>query len=394
MKLKRLFILSAILCCAFMGAKAEEQDSTVYEFNPHWYLQAAFGYQYTIGEVDAATLSSPNAQLGFGYNFTPVWGLRFNINAWQSRDGYLPNKAHLGDDLYTAYIAANGGKELLDWKWYYVAPALDVTMDLTNLFGGYKPNRICNVGLFVGVGANIFFKNDEAIAANDVLNTAFGAKADGNARLPLLWDGCKASVLGQAGVTVDFRVTEHFNLGLELQGDMLADKYNSKDAQNPDWYVNALVTARYNFGALYKEKKVKKDKCEPEIIEKEIEKIIEKVVEKTDTVLGKLPLNVEIFFPIASDEVSISEYRKVMQIVSYMKANPESKCVITGYADKSTGSAEVNMRISEKRANIVKDELINKYGIAADRIITKAVGDTEQPHDNPILNRVAICIVE
>ena len=141
MKLKRLFIMSAILCFAFMGAKAEEQDSTVYDYNPHWYIQAAFGYQYTIGEVDAATLSSPNAQLGFGYNFTPVWGLRFNINAWQSRDGYIPS-ANRSEAAKAAYLVANGNNNLLDWKLYYVAPALDVTMDLTNLIGGYKPKRI------------------------------------------------------------------------------------------------------------------------------------------------------------------------------------------------------------------------------------------------------------
>ena len=401
MKLKRLFILSAVLCFAFMGAKAEEvqstastaQDSTIYEFNPHWYIQAAFGYQYTIGEADAATLSSPNAQLGFGYNFTPVWGLRFNINAWQSRDGYLPS-ANLSEAAKAAYLAANGNKELLDWKWYYVAPALDVTMDLTNLIGGYKPKRICNVGIFLGIGANIFFKNDEAAAANQVLTNAFGPSADGNERLIYLWEGCKASVLGQAGATVDFRVTEHFRLGLELQGNILADKYNSKQAFNPDWYINALVTARYNFGALYNEKKVKKEKCEPEIVEKIVEKPVEKIIEKTDTVFVKDPLKVEIFFAISSDRVSTSEYLKIKQIVNYLKSHPEAKCMITGYADKATGSATVNQRISEKRAAVVKDELIKKHGIAADRIITKAMGDTEQPYDNAILNRVAICVVE
>ena len=50
--------------------------------------------------------------------------------------------------------------------------------------------------------------------------------------------------------------------------------------------------------------------------------------------------------------------------------------------------------IDAVRENIVKNELIKKHGIAADRIITKAMGDTEQPYDDAILNRVAICVVE
>lgn len=391
MKLKRLFLMSAILCFAFLGAKAEEQDSTIYEFNPHWYIQGAFGYQYTIGETDAATLSSPNAQIAFGYNFTPVWGLRFNVNAWQSRDGYRPTD-QLSDVQREAFYAVTGDKNL-EWKWYYVAPALDVTMDLTNLIGGYKYNRVCNVGIFAGIGANIFFKNDEAIAANQALIDAFGPATDGNERLKLLWDGCKASVLGQAGIYADFRITDHFRMGLELQGDMLGDKYNSKEAKNPDWYINALVTAKYNFGATYKEKKAKKPApCEPEIIEKIVRDTVTVTENKVDTV--KQPLKVEIFFPIASDHVAVTEYQKIMEVVDYMKSHPDSKCDITGYADKATGNPTINQRYSEMRAKVVKNELINKYGISADRITSHAMGDTEQPHDDPLLNRVAICVVE
>ncbi len=398
MKLKRLFILSAVLCFAFMGAKAEEvqstastaQDSTIYEFNPHWYLQAAFGYQYTIGEADAATLSSPNAQLGFGYNFTPVWGLRFNINAWQSRDGYLPS-ANLSEAAKAAYLAANGNKELLDWKWYYVAPALDVTMDLTNLIGGYKPKRICNVGIFLGIGANIFFKNDEAVAANQVLTNAFGPSADGNERLIYLWEGCKASVLGQAGATVDFRVTEHFRLGLELQGNILADKYNSKQAFNPDWYINALVTARYNFGALYNEKKVKKEKCEPEIVEK----IVEVPAKTTDSQFMKKATSIrrEVFFTIGKNVINAEGYKKLDEVAAYMKECPEATVTVTGYADRGTGSAKINDRIAARRADIVETELI-KRGVARDRIIKSSKGSRVQPFNDNDMNRVTICIAE
>lgn len=390
--------MSALFCVALMGAHAEEQDSIVYEFNPHWYIQGAFGYQYTIGESDAATLSSPNAQLGFGYNFTPVWGLRFNVNAWQSRDGYIPGDL-LSDELRAKFYQATNN-ENLEWKWYYVAPALDVTMDLTNLIGGWKHDRVCNVGLFAGIGANIFFKNDQAVAANQTLVDVFGPSTSGNERLELLWGqegGCKASVLGQAGVFVDFRITDHFRMGLELQGDMLADKYNSKKAENPDWYLNALVTARYNFGATYKEKRVKKPQdcgpCEPSIVEKTVHDTV--YINNVDTIDNSEPLKVEIFFQISSDYVNPTEYTKVMQVVDFMRAHPESKVSITGYADRGTGNPTINQRISEKRANVVKNELINKYGIAADRIEAKAMGDSEQPHgDDPILNRVSICIVK
>lgn len=77
-----------------------------------------------------------------------------------------------------------------------------------------------------------------------------------------------------------------------------------------------------------------------------------------------------------------------------MKEHPESKCLVTGYADKGTGNAAVNKRISEKRANAVKAEIVKNYGIAEDRITAVGVGDTEQPYSTPAKNRVAICVVE
>ena len=146
--------MAVILCGVLAGTSAQEQDTTIYEFRPHWYIHGAFGYQYTIGETkDALALSYMTAQIAAGYEFTPVWGLRLAIHGWESRAAYQP-----GDDM----IDLNGQQvEGQNWKWYYVAPSLDVTMDLTNLIGGYKHDRIVNVGLILGAGANVFFKNDE-----------------------------------------------------------------------------------------------------------------------------------------------------------------------------------------------------------------------------------------
>ena len=424
--------MTAILCGALLSASAQEQDTTIYEFRPHWYIQGAFGYQYTIGETKgkALPLSSPNAQIAFGYNFTPVWGLRVNVNGWQSRDGYVPNTGIYPDfkDKTKSMDPKGEGYDennILEYKWYYVAPAVNVTMDLTNLIGGYKHNRICNVGIFLGGGVNVFFKNDEAWAAYDVLeahHAGFGKMIfeDGYIWGPRSTENSKAvrlSPLAQAGLFLEFRVTDKFRLGLEGQGNLVHDRYNSKHASNPDWYINALVTAKYNIGGTYNERTEKKPMpCDQLAMAHAAEPVHDTVyIESVDTLTitnteiistndgtgtmyTKEPLRVEIFFPISSNHVSITEYMKVKQIVNYMEENPDSKVVITGYADKATGTAQFNKQISEKRANVVKDELINKYGISADRITAKAMGDTEQPHadkgDDPLLNRVSICVVE
>ena len=41
---------------------------------------------------------------------------------------------------------------------------------------------------------------------------------------------------------------------LEGNANMISDKYNSKKADNPDWYFNALAGVRINLGKGYTKK--------------------------------------------------------------------------------------------------------------------------------------------
>ena len=399
--------MAVILCGVLAGTSAQEQDTTIYEFRPHWYIHGAFGYQYTIGETkDALALSYMNAQIAVGYEFTPVWGLRLAINGWESRAAYQPGEEMI--DLNNKKVDGQ------NWKWYYVAPALDVTMDLTNLIGGYKHDRIVNVGLILGGGANIFFKNDEATTAKDNLNAYdFGSVKLGDEILEYYWDGCKASPLGRAGLYIDFRITDKFRLGLEGTGNIVMDKYNSRYAHNPDWYLNALLTAKYNFGGTYNEKKMKKSDLNPcyeptyvhdtVYLESEVDTvaIINAAKLKADNATALLALKdsfrTEIFFPISSNRVSVTEAVKLRHILDFMNKYPDSKVLVTAHADKGTGTHQFNQMISEKRAKVVKEYLISQ-GISEDRITVKAMGDSDNPYvekgDSPVLNRVSICVIE
>ncbi|MBQ4291728.1 MAG: OmpA family protein, partial [Muribaculaceae bacterium] len=65
---------------------------------------------------------------------------------------------------------------------------------------------------------------------------------------------------------------------------------------------------------------------------------------------------------------------------------------IKGYASPE-GSKEINDKLSKDRAAAVKNLLVNKYKIAADRIATQGcgVGDV---FDQPEWNRVSICTID
>ena len=368
-----LTVLVAMGCSAAMA----QQTTTETVFNPHWYVRGQIGGQYTLGEVKFGDLVAPNAQIAAGYNFTSLWGARIAVNAWQSKGG----------------SKINGTK--YDWKYNYVAPMVDATLNLTNLFGGFKANRLVDLTLFAGIGANIGFNNDEAWTANgDILAQQFPTY--GEDYMQYLWDGSKARFVGRAGIDVDFNVCKRVAIGLELSANTLSDKYNSKKAGNSDWYFNGLIGAKVNLGKTTKQKTVPaKVQIVEKIVEKPVEKVVEKIVYRDRIVEKKAePLRREIFFTIRATQIVKEEMAKVEEIANYLKANPNAKVVITGHADKGTGNATINKNLSEKRAKIVADTLVKNYGIAESRISYEAKGDNEQPFAENEKNRVSICIAK
>ena len=377
MKIKNI-LLSGVVAMGCISASAQEADKTVNVFNPHWYVQAQVGGQYTLGEISFDKLLSPNTQLGVGYNFNKVVGARLSLNAWQSKAGQKVQN--------TTY----------KWKWNYVAPMVDATFNLSNLFCGFDPNRVVDFGVFGGIGANIAWGNDEAADAQKAIlanKTVSNATSVGvHAPLEYLWDGSKAHFAARLGANVDFRVSEKVKIGVELSANTLSDRFNSKKAGNPDWYFNALVGAKIALGKTYTTKVVPAPKPVEKIIERIIEKpVVAPVKEEVKEVAEDFRR--DIFFTIGNSTIAKSQRNKISEIVTYMQENPDAKITLTGYADKGTGSAAINDKIAARRAQTVYNTLAAK-GVAKNRMIKKSMGSRVQPFEKNAMNRVTICIAK
>ena len=75
-------------------------------------------------------------------------------------------------------------------------------------------------------------------------------------------------------------------------------------------------------------------------------------------------------------------------VAKYMKNHPESMVKIEGYASPE-GSKEVNERIAKQRAESVKNVLVKKYKIAANRLEAEGLGATDKLSSENDFNRVA-----
>ena len=368
------------------GASAMAQETiTEYSYVPNWYIQGQIGGQETLGETSFKKLASLNAQIAAGYNFNPYIGARLAVNGWRSRGGIEFNGAGIGDQ---------------GWKWFYVAPTVDAVVNMTNLIGGYDPYRLVDVDVIAGVGCNIAFHNNQAISADQAIRRAFlNGTNTSYPGLELLWYGTKPRFMGQFGFDVNFNVSEHVAVGIEMMANVLPDGYNSKLAHNADWYFNGLVGVKYTFGPKYIKttRTVEVPVQQPQIIERIIEKVVEPapVTNVIEEVVKPEMLRRDIFFRINTATITKDEMYKVNEVAEFLKDHPNAKVVITGYADKGTGTLAINLRLSKQRAQIVANTLKTKYSIAADRIIVKSMGEAEeQPYADPVDNRVAICVCE
>ena len=365
--------LASLSTAAMAQATYTDKDGNEYTFKKHAFLDLQGGAQYTLGEAKFGDLISPNVQLGIGYQFSPVFGMRLQANGWQSKGGWNGYKATKDGTPYTA-----------DYKFKYVAPGLDFMFNLSNLFCGWNPNRMFNVAAFVGGGANFAWGNDEVneIAAN--------IKDQHNYLLEYLWDGTKVRPFGRAGIDLEFKVSKSVSIMLEGNANITSDKYNSKKAGNADWYFNALAGLRINLGKSHTKTEPVKEAPVPvqEYVKPEPKpqpKVEEKKVEE---------IRRDVFFVINSNKIASNEESKIKEVVDFLNANPEAKVVVTGYADAGTGNDRINDRISAKRAAAVVKVLKEKFGIEESRITEDSKGARVQPFSENDKNRVSIMVAK
>lgn len=390
MKLKKLTLLFVLaLGTQVVFAQQSKSDPTL-EFNPHWYGQIQGGAAHTVGETVFQDLLSPAGALSLGYQFNPTLGLRLGVGGWQAKGNSIPVEVY---------------------KFNFLQGNADLTFNLANLFG-YDHKRVLSPYALIGGGAAFGFKN----GANEV-KAVRPAEYFG-----YLWNKKLLSPVGRFGLGIDIRLTERAALNLEVNGNVLSDRFNSKKAGNPDYQYNALAGLKINFGKATRpsakylaELAAAEAAAAAEKARLEAERAARLAAEKAaaekaaaeKALADKLAAEkaaqeknvaemrqVNTFFTINSAVISDEEAAKLISFIDWLKANPSLKISIAGHADRGTGNKRINQRLSDQRAAAVKDFLTER-GIAVSRIVSiVGNGDLVQPFAENDLNRVVISTVE
>ncbi len=351
MRLKWIIASLAVALCSPLANAQEEQKK---QDNPNpWFIQGGLGMSYTTGSTGIGKLLSPTGQIAVGKYFSPVWGARLAISGWQGR-----------------YGSANSRQSR---SFYYGAATVDGLMNISQWL---SPNeeRTVDVSGILGVGFNRAF-----------------------------W-GC-SSLMGRIGAQAGIRLNNALDLNVEATFNGVSKHWNKRDDHKfIDSYTNLLVGVTYKFGVSVEcPSCISVEYYNHQCINDEVNEMRVKEVVRVDTVTveadcppveTKHGLKAHVTFPISKTKVSGADEVNVLAIADYLKANPEAKATIAGYADKGTGTSQINHRLAKERAENVANLLVDKYGISRDRLTVVSMENHEQPFSTNDWNRVVIMTAE
>lgn len=277
-------------------------------------------------------------------------------------------------------------------------------VDLFNLFGGYKcEGRPFTIEAVAGAGWGHNYLNSER-ADN-------GARKDAN------------YFVTKAGLNFNFNVNEKVTISLN---PYVAWNMNGKVAkQSPTNYnancatFNLQAGLTYHFGPGFtcvkpfnqaeidalngqiNDLRAQLDACnanaaawqtKAEGLANELQACMSRKPEVVKEVNNNLNSVRYVFFRIGSSVITADQQPNVEMIAAYLKNHKNAKVVVKGYASQD-GPLEVNVKLANNRAQAVKDALIKKYKIAADRIQAEGEGIGNMFSEES-WNRVSICTVE
>lgn len=373
--MKRLCLLAAAVVMAMSVSAQTVTESKTFD---NFYIGINGGVATaTTGHGWLKNLQ-PNAGLRIGRNFTPVFGMAVESNAYfKNTNGFTTGT--LVNALNTSLLG---------------------TVNLTNWFGGYKGEpRVFEVSALYGLGWGHIFGTPTEEYKTDMLTSKVGLDFAFNFGSDKQWQFYLEPAIiyslngnGYQGVKYDIdRSVVQLNAGIVYKFKNSNGTHNFKIAELRDQSeIDALNAQVNSLRGELSGKDSELDAKDRKIAD--LEKALEDCKNSKQPVYVRpvtaTNLQPTVLFRQGKSVIDPAQYAPIELIATYMKNHPEAKVEIKGYASPE-GSAEINLKLSEERAEAVKNALVKKYKISADRLTTKGMGATDKLFEQVEFNRVA-----
>ena len=345
----------------------------------NWFIQIGAGIASPFME-DHPAGPSPEHHITVNYNF--------GFGKWMSP--YLGWRlSFYGGPLHWQNVSWEKSK--------YVNANFDLMWDMFNSFGGVNSRRVFSIVPFVGLGGSYAW--DFKPNHGNILNH-HGTQKTNSWTLPV-----------SAGLQLRFRLCKYVDFFAEGRVSFYGDNFNNYAYGSPiDMNITATGGFSFNIGGCDFKSYNPCDYLDyintlngqvndlrnalavtgAALAEAEAQLPCPEVPEAVVAEVEPAPLMATVRFRLNSAKITDEEMVNVYNISKWMSENPDQNVAIVGYADKDTGTSEYNMGLSKRRAEAVRDTLVNKYGVNPDRLSIQAEGSDVQPYDVNNWNRIVI----
>lgn len=387
-------LLTASLALAAVGASAQEngnrdeQNKVVrgpYEtrrFFDNIFIGVAGGVNLYHGENDSygtfGKRLAPALDINVGKWFTPSIGGRIGYSGLDAK-GWSTGQTVYAKDLFDRKA------DIYNEKFGISYLHADFMWNFSNAVSGYKETRTWNFVPFFGAGwarsyGNDTYNNEFAVSVGLLNNIRLGGVVDltlearhmfVNERLDGVAHGSRSEGMTSVTMGLTFKI----------------NRRNFKRVQPPvdvTPYLNRIQTLERDNTVLAGKNKTLANENEalrnrkPEI-----------VIVEGETKVSATP--VALFFKIGKATLDKKELANLdFYVKNALKTDNDKVFTLYGGADKATGSAVFNQKLSQKRMEYVYNLLVDKYSIPESRLRKVAEGDTNNRFTEPELNRTVI----
>ena len=344
-------------------------------FGDNWFIGAGGGINVFLMDGYKTNIG-PSIDAGFGKWFTPAVGMRvgysgLNTNYWADQPSELGRTLNNEEGRYQQ-------------KFGYMYIHGDFLWNISDAIGGYKETRFWDLVPYLHAGYFRAYGLDDADYDNNEI--AAGAGLLHNLRLSQRLD----LIVDMKAIIVNGRVNGSDGVALIPSVTMgLAVDMGWPDFVRTSTVIGSLETAAVDQIAALEAAAVALELANATLEQENLD-LQNKNANLTDQVnnLKKKPAGmnpadfykgmspVAVYFNIGKSYLAPDEMQHLDYIVKNIlaKADKQTKVSITvmGSADSNTGTQKRNHALSEARGKYVADLLVNKYGIAKDRLVVKS----------------------
>lgn len=398
--IKHLFI-SALCAAAFTGAAAQEQHSdtiqSVYDtteevmydndkykvetnhFWDNWFVSAGFGGQIIFGNHDKQVKFfdriAPALDIAVGKWFTPGIGVRLMYSGLSVK-GATQKEGHGEFPTHSTGVDVPGkggdGYWLMKQKFDFYNLHLDALFNMSNILCGYNEKRVYNCTPYVGLGWARVWESPQSM-----------------------------EVSANVGILNSFRLNDALNLNLDIRGAYVSDRFDGELGGRWGegiWSATVGLTYRFKQRGWGRSKTIVRTHDRQRELKAMQDKLNDMQAQlaqrKRDsiTVVKTLAAANFVIFKIDTWELT-NESRVQLGLFAetIKKADPNAVYIITGYADKGTGSIERNVILSKNRARVVYECLVNEFGVPKKQLRVDHKGGVDNMfYNDPRLSRAVI----